>query len=111
MYGITDIGLSTFADGLVKYDAETHTTLRWSQQGQTPGEPIFVADPSSTEEDGGALLSVVLDGPNGKSYLLVLDAKTMKEIGRAHVDGVVGFGFHGVLVTEGSVSGHNSLDF
>lgn len=108
MYGICDTGLSTFADGLVKYDADTHTLLRWSQHGQTAGEPVFVQDPESSEEDGGVLLSVVLDGPNGKSYLLVLDAQTMKEIGRAHVDGAVGFGFHGFHVKAGGGVGRQN---
>lgn len=111
MYGISDTGLSTFADGLVKYDADTRTLVRWSQHGQTAGEPVFVQDPErGNEEDGGALLSVVLDGPNGKSYLLVLDAQTMKEIGRAHVDGVVGLGFHGFHVKAAGVGGrHGAL--
>ncbi|KAJ9616761.1 hypothetical protein H2200_000480 [Cladophialophora chaetospira] len=110
MYGIADTGKSTFVDGLVKYDAGTNTTLRWSVHGQSPGEPIFVADPASEEEDGGVLLSVVLDGPGGKSYLLVLDAKTMTEIGRAHVDGVIGFGFHGMHVSSRTEVGrHNGL--
>lgn len=98
MYGIHDTGKSTFVDGLVKYDAQTHSTLRWAQHGHTAGEPIFVPDPDSGEEDGGVLLSVVLDGFEGKSYLLVLDAKTMQEVGRAHVDGAIGFGFHGLYV-------------
>lgn len=110
MYGITDTGKSTFIDGLVKYDADTNTILRWSVHGQSPGEAIFVADPASEVEDGGVLLSVVLDGPGGKSYLLVLDAKTMTEIGRAHVDGVIGFGFHGLHVSSRSPIGrHNGL--
>jgi len=110
MYGICDTGLSTFSDGLLKYDADTHTVTRWSQHGQTAGEPVFVQDPESDEEDGGVLLSVVLDGPNGKSYLMVLDAKTMKEIGRAHVDGAVGFGFHGFHVkAQGGIGRNNGL--
>ncbi|OAL39881.1 hypothetical protein AYO20_00793 [Fonsecaea nubica] len=100
MYGISDTGKSTFVDGLIKYDAETHATTRWSVHGQSPGEPIFVPDPQSGDEDGGVLLSVVLDGTAGKSYLLVLDAKTMTEVGRAHVDGVIGFGFHGLHVSS-----------
>ncbi|KAK5047723.1 hypothetical protein LTR84_006388 [Exophiala bonariae] len=109
MYGICDTGLSTFVDGLVKYDADTRTFVRWIQHGQTAGEPVFVQDPDrSDEEDGGVLLSVVLDGPHGKSYLLVLDAKTMKEIGRAHVDGVVGFGFHGFHVKAGGNVGRQN---
>ena len=94
-YGVTDTGKSTFFDGLIKYNIQSRSSKIWSVRGQTAGEPIFVADPDSKDEDGGVLLSVVLDGIAGKSYLLVLDAKTMKEVGRANVEGVVGFGFHG----------------
>jgi len=60
-------------------------------------------------EDDGVLLSVVLDGPAGKSYLLVLDAQTMTEVGRAQLDGVVGFGFHGTHVS--SLDSRRGLDF
>lgn len=49
-------------------------------------------------EDDGVLLTVVLDGSAGNSYLLVLDARDLREVGRAHVDGVIGFGFHGTFV-------------
>lgn len=101
VYGVIDTGKSAFFDGMAKYDVETHECIRWCYHGQTAGEPIFVANPESEEEDCGVLLSVVLDGVKGKSYLLVLDAKTMKEVGRASVDGVVGFGFHGTHVPAG----------
>lgn len=104
VYGVTFTGLSTFLDGLVKHDLRTGETVQWCRHGQTAGEPLFVADPARAggddAEDAGVLLSVVLDGTRGKSYLLVLDAKTMREVGRANVDGVVGFGFHGVHVPE-----------
>lgn len=98
VYGVTDTGKSTFFDGLIKYDTETRTNVQWSVFGQSAGEPIFVADPNAEDEDAGVLLSVVLDGTKGKSYLMVLDAKDMTEMGRANVDGVVGFGFHGTHV-------------
>lgn len=54
------------------------------------------------EEDKGVLLSVVLDGVKGESYLLVLDARDLREVARADVGRgrVVGFGFHGVHVKE-----------
>lgn len=100
VYGVTDSGKSVFLDGLVKHDVVTQTSLYWSQHGQTASEPIFVTDPDSEDEDGGVLLSVVLDGIEGRSYLLVLDAKTMTEVGRATVHGVVGFGFHGAHVRD-----------
>ena len=62
---------------------------------QSPGEPIFLADPDGVDEDDGVCLSVVLDGTKGKSHLLVLDAKTFEEVGRAEMEVVVPFGFHG----------------
>ena len=100
-YGVIDTGKSAFFDGLIKYDVDTHKNIQWSYHGQTAGEPIYVPDPESDDEDGGVVLSVVLDGAAGNSYLLVLDAKTMKELGRARVDGVVGHGFHGTHVPAG----------
>ena len=103
IYGVTDTGRSTFLDGLVKHDCETRQSIFWNAPGQTPGEPIFVADPEAEEEDGGVVLSVVLDGVAGKSYLLVLNGKDFREVGRANVDGVVGFGFHGTHVPETTV--------
>jgi torulene dioxygenase len=99
VYSILDRGLSSFFDGLVKTDLETKEVLYWEQPKHTPGEAIFVPDPSKGEqEDAGWLLSVVLDGERGVSYLLVLDAGDMTEVGRADVGMAVGFGFHGVHV-------------
>jgi torulene dioxygenase len=111
-YGISDTGLSSFIDGLGKHDNKTDTTLFWRKHGHTPGEPIFIPDPladplSEEDEDRGVLLSVVLDGERELSYLLVLNARDLTELGRAELlDGldakgrrrVVGFGFHGVHV-------------
>jgi torulene dioxygenase len=54
-----------------------------------------VANPEGTEEDDGILLSVVLDGVEEKSYLLVLRAKDLFELGRAEMRGPMAFGFHG----------------
>jgi len=101
VYGVGDSGKSTFADSLLKLDMEDLSVKRWSVHGQTAGEPIFIADPNSTDEDSGVLLTVVLDGIVGKSYLLVLNAKDLTEMGRAKVDGVVGFGFHGLHTRAG----------
>jgi beta,beta-carotene 9',10'-dioxygenase len=41
------------------------------------------------------LLSVVLDAQAAASYLLVLDAASMEELGRARVPHHIPFGFHG----------------
>jgi torulene dioxygenase len=85
-------------DALIKHDnSEAQKHLLWEKHAHTPGEAIFVPDPDGTEEDYGALLTVVLDGRSGLSYLLVLDAKTMTEVARAEMDWAVPFGFHGTF--------------
>ncbi|KAG9187253.1 torulene dioxygenase [Alternaria panax] len=96
-YGCADRLKSSFFDGLVKFDNKTQEAIFWEQEGHTPGEAIFVADPEGVEEDDGMLLSVVLDGYAEKSYLLVLKAKDLKEVGRAEMDGPMSFGFHGTF--------------
>ena len=96
LYGVSDEGHSTFLDGLIKYDTQTRTAKKWRTHAHSPGEAIFLPDPEGRgEEDAGTLLSVVLDGTKGKSYLLVLDAKSFEEVGRAEMESVVSFGFHG----------------
>lgn len=96
VYGIADRGYSSFVDGLAKTDMETKEVKYWGKEPEphTPGEAIFV--PDGTEgEDGGYLLSVVLDGKKGTSYLLCLDARDMGEVARAECGCPVGIGFHG----------------
>jgi carotenoid cleavage dioxygenase-like enzyme len=60
-----------------------------------PTEPIFVPNPSGTDEDDGVLLVQVLCDKN--DFLSVLSAKDLKEIARASVpEGVQGsWTFHG----------------
>jgi len=94
-YGTVDRLKSSFMDGIVKFDNSTQTAIFWDHEAHTPGEPIFIADPEGTEEDDGVLLTVVLDGVAEKSYLLVLNAKDLTEVGRAQMDGPMSFGFHG----------------
>ena len=94
-YATTFRGEATLTDGIMKFDCDTQETSLWACHGHSPGEPIFVANPNGKGEDDGVLLSVVLDGLRGYSYLLCLDARNLTELGRAEVKGVVGFGFHG----------------
>ncbi|KAB8293714.1 hypothetical protein EYC80_009199 [Monilinia laxa] len=83
-------------DGISKVDTLNNTTSYWENPvGHTPGETIFIPDPNGIEEDDGVLLSVVLDGFQGTSYLFCLDGKTMQEIGKAECDWAVAFGAHG----------------
>lgn len=85
-----------FVDGLTKVDVESGEALSWSEADAYPGEPVFVPSPvAGRDEDDGVLLSVVLDAPAASSYLLVLDARTLEEVGRARVPHHIPFGFHG----------------
>lgn len=95
VYATTFRGEATLADGIMKFDCESQESRLWSRHGHSTGEPIFVANPEGVSEDDGVLLSVVLDGLSGNSYLLCLDARDLTELGRANVKGPVGFGFHG----------------
>jgi carotenoid cleavage dioxygenase-like enzyme len=87
---------SDFLDRLVKIDVESGEATEWREPGAFPGEPVFVPAPERRgREDGGVLLSVVLDAGAASSYLLVLDAADMAELGRARVPHHIPFGFHG----------------
>ncbi|VDO70789.1 unnamed protein product [Haemonchus placei] len=57
-------------------------------------EPWFVPRPDSRKEDDGVLLIRALDVVENKALLLVINAETMKEIGRAFVPISIPFGFH-----------------
>ena len=68
--------------------------ISWHCNCCYPSEPIFVAKPNSKHEDEGIVLSVVLDAHAQKSFLLILDAKTFKEIGRAYAPHHIPFTIH-----------------
>ena len=82
-------------DQIVKADVVERTGNTWAEDRCYPGEPVFVAAPDAEAEDAGVLLSVVLDGRSGNSFLLVLDAASLDEIARAEVPHHIPFGFHG----------------
>jgi carotenoid cleavage dioxygenase-like enzyme len=80
---------------IVRVDTGDGSTISWAQPGCYPGEPVFVARPEADEEDDGILLSVVLDARAGTSFLLVLDARDLRELARAQAPHHIPFGFHG----------------
>ncbi|KAB5522491.1 hypothetical protein PHYPO_G00160090 [Pangasianodon hypophthalmus] len=85
-------------DSLIKMDLESKKLKAWYQPGFYPSEPVFVPSPNAEEEDDGAILSVVLTPTKDKgTFLLVLDAKTFEELGRAEVPVNIPYGFHGTF--------------
>jgi carotenoid cleavage dioxygenase-like enzyme len=89
-----------FYNHLVKIDMQQGSHLNWFLPGFYPGEPVFVPHPDRQAEDDGVLLSVVLDAERGHSFLLVLDAKNMKEQARAELPHPVLFGYHGTFLNQ-----------
>jgi beta,beta-carotene 9',10'-dioxygenase len=85
----------SWIDHLVKLDVTDGSRSVWSAPGCYPGEPVFVREPGNEAEDGGVVLSVVLDAAAGRSFLLVLDARTFEELARAEAPHHIPFGFHG----------------
>jgi len=101
VYGVGGQDEGDFPNRIVKADVEHRESAAWSQAGTYPGEPVFVRAPGSAREDGGVLLSIVLDPAADASFLLVLDATDLSEVARAWVPHPIPFGFHGNYFPEG----------
>ena len=74
------------------------TSLTWSSPNCFPSEAIFVANPTENKEDNGVLLSQVYDGAKEETFLLVLDAQDMSELGRYYTGTRCPVSFHGAFV-------------
>lgn len=74
----------------------------WTQENCYPSEPIFVANPTGIAEDDGVLLSEVYDAGLEESFLIVLNAQSMKELARCYIGSIRPYPFHGQFVPEGS---------
>ncbi|KAL6104985.1 bco2 [Pungitius sinensis] len=85
-------------DSLIKMDLNGKRMKVWEEPGRYPSEPVFVPSPNATEEDNGVVMSVVITPNKDKStFLLVLDAATFAELGRAAVPVNIPYGFHGTF--------------
>ncbi|XP_044126150.1 beta,beta-carotene 15,15'-dioxygenase isoform X1 [Bufo gargarizans] len=86
---------------IVKFDTVTKQMLSWSDEMCWPAEPLFLPDPDGKDEDDGIILSsIVSSNPKKSSFLLVLDAKTFKELGRASVNASVHLDLHGLFIPD-----------
>lgn len=77
---------------LIKVDVTSKTCLTWCENNCYPSEPIFVPTPNSVDEDDGVILSSMVwgNGEENRVGLLVLDAKTMTELGRCEFNDLPG---------------------
>lgn len=91
MYAVGTQTPGNFYDSLVTRDMKTGKEDWWYEEGCYPGEPVLI----KKDKKEAVVLSVVFDSETAKSFLLILDAHTFKEIGRAQLPQHVPFGFHG----------------
>ncbi|XP_051884111.1 beta,beta-carotene 15,15'-dioxygenase-like isoform X2 [Pristis pectinata] len=90
---------------IIKCDIQNRSLLEWEEELCWPAEPVFVKAPDAKEEDDGVLLSsVVTSDAKKSSFLLVLDAKTFKELGRASVSADLHLDLHGMFIPEKELS-------
>ncbi|XP_077994872.1 beta,beta-carotene 15,15'-dioxygenase-like [Glandiceps talaboti] len=94
-------GVSDTADSLVKIDLIDKSFKEWKEENYHPSEPMFAPNPDATDEDDGVILanmmSLYKDRP---SYLIILDAKTWREVARAVSPVPLTFGMHGLWIED-----------
>lgn len=103
LYGAAgQLGNTTIAiHAIVKKDVcEKGRDLAYINTDLHMSEPVFVPRPNSKEEDDGVLLTPVLDVNARKSYLYILDAKTMNITNRAELPTIIPYNFHGSFFPE-----------
>ncbi|XP_075910043.1 beta,beta-carotene 15,15'-dioxygenase [Petromyzon marinus] len=87
---------------IVKVDTHTGEKLEWQEGGCWPAEPVFVPTPGARDEDDGVVLSsIVTSEPGMPAFLLVLDARSFREVARATVHGAdVPLDLHGLFLPD-----------
>lgn len=82
-------------DGILKFNHYDTKNRYWFEEGAYANEPVFVPRPGALSEDDGVILTVVNNINEKSSFLLILDAKDLKELARVPVPHFIPFGFHG----------------
>ena len=72
----------------------------WMPPQQYPVEPVFVGRPGANDEDDGVVLVPMLDGPNKRSYMAVLNATDLRPLTTAQLPTVVPYNLHGRFFSE-----------
>lgn len=98
--GVSEEGPKQFYDQLIKINMHTGALITWKDSDYYPGEPIYIPNKNSKEDDEGVILSILVnitDESKG-SKLLLLDAKTFTEIASVHINHSILPGFHGCFI-------------
>lgn len=60
-------------------------------------QPVIVPNPNSSNEDDGALLSMVFDSNANSTSIIILDSKTMTTLAEIPLPNNIPFHFHGIF--------------
>ncbi|XP_032925240.1 beta,beta-carotene 15,15'-dioxygenase isoform X1 [Catharus ustulatus] len=100
----TEVQWSPVPTKIAKFNTQTKEMLHWGQDDCWPSEPVFVPSPDAKEEDDGVVLTcVVKTDPKDPPFLLVMDAKTFTELGRATVNVEMHMDLHGMFIPQQDV--------
>ncbi len=86
---------NAFTDGVLQIDTTSASQRMWERQDESPGEAVFVPNPSGNTETDGVVLFVALNVEQNRSALVVVDAETFEERARAWAPAMLPLGFHG----------------
>ncbi|KVH90999.1 9-cis-epoxycarotenoid dioxygenase NCED6, chloroplastic [Cynara cardunculus var. scolymus] len=95
--------------GMAKVDLETGYVSKFLYgKERFGGEPCFVSVGNSEkeEEEEGYIMSYVRDEDGGKSELVIVEASSMKELGKVRLPSRVPYGFHGTFVSTQDLAKH-----
>jgi len=95
--GVSKDGNKQFYDQLIKINMCNGKTTIWKDPDYYPGEPIFLHNHDSIDDDNGIIISILINITNKSkgSKLLFLDAKTFTEIASVDIKHSIMPGFHG----------------
>jgi torulene dioxygenase len=90
---------------IVKVATDTGEITRYHRPGYACSEPIFVPKPGANEEDDGVIVALANEYSEeeemiDRSYVVVLDGKTLEELGKAEIGNFTPVTFHGSFVDK-----------
>ncbi|XP_044290097.1 beta,beta-carotene 15,15'-dioxygenase isoform X4 [Varanus komodoensis] len=98
-------------DKIIKFDTLTKKSSYWEEEHCWPSEPVFVPCPNAKEEDDGIIMSTIVTvEPQKPAFLLILDAKTFKEIARAMVNVELHLDLHGIFIPKEDLKAEHETD-
>lgn len=105
-WGLAWTGKSLWWDSIIKHDVVNKKVVAtWRRNDHYAGELNAISKPGGKAEDDVVILTVVLGGDYGTSYLLVLDGKDLTPIAEAKAAYPLPFGSHGCWQPAGQKQG------